>query len=419
MEHWSDIVMVCVRNAPAPGALILSLLTAVLVRSGGGALLPFLGAAHRRAINVFVHIAPIAVEYEPHEPDTEGTRDDDAEHDRDGAGRADAEAVKSVEGPQQQQHGSNSTQRCDDKKAHPPPKIAFVYHRLTPRLSRNGCSLCRWPRQARLARRAPVDDRRSSAIGQYVTGDLVLPGEPDISLALGIGQEAVERAYPARMAGDSVVQARHHHAPPMRALLVKLVELVAQRLLVSGGIPADEGKRHDVGHGEGIRGGGEGPPRARDDERLVVARLVDVIEEAEILQRLQDVDGVAHPVGVPADRLLAGDPLDRLDAVGDEALFLSARELVGVVPYPAVSGRLVTPAHDLLSEIGRGFDRLADHERAELDPVLVHEVEHARDALVMAVGEEGVGRQVRDALLDRVGDDAAGAGDRLPAALEH
>jgi hypothetical protein len=32
------------------------------------------------------------------------------------------------------------------------------------------------------------------------------------------------------MAGNSVVQACHHHAPPMRALLVKLVKLVAQSL---------------------------------------------------------------------------------------------------------------------------------------------------------------------------------------------
>ena len=128
---------------------------------------------------------------------------------------------------------------------------------------------------------------------------------------------------------------------------------------------------------EGVGDRHEVPPAHRDDERFVVARLVNVIEKAEILQRLQNVDGVAHPVGVPADRLLAGDPLDCLDAVGDEAFFLIAGELVGVVSYSAVSGRLVTPAHDLLSEVGRGFDRLADHERAELDSMLVHEVEHS------------------------------------------
>ncbi len=51
--------------------------------------------------------------------------------------------------------------------------------------------------------------------------------------------------------------------------------------------------------------------------------------------------------------------------------------------------------------------------------MLVHEVEHAGDALVMTVGEEGVGRQVRYALFDCVGDHTAGARDRLAAALEH
>ena len=43
-----------------------------------------------------------------------------------------------------------------------------------------------------------------------------------------------------------------------------------------------------------------------------------MVEKAEILQCLQDVNGVAHPVGVPANRLLAGNPLDRLDAVYDD-----------------------------------------------------------------------------------------------------
>ena len=49
-----------------------------------------------------------------------------------------------------------------------------------------------------------------------------------------------------------------------------------------------------------------------------------MIKETEILQRLQDVNGVAHPIGVPAERFLAGDLLDRLGAVGDEAFFLVA-----------------------------------------------------------------------------------------------
>jgi len=51
--------------------------------------------------------------------------------------------------------------------------------------------------------------------------------------------------------------------------------------------------------------------------------------------------------------------------------------------------------------------------------MLVHEIEHTRNTLVMSIGEEGVRWQVRDALLNRIRDDAASAGDRLPAGLEH
>src|SRR6266851_4819693 len=51
--------------------------------------------------------------------------------------------------------------------------------------------------------------------------------------------------------------------------------------------------------------------------------------------------------------------------------------------------------------------------------MLVNEVEHAGNAFVVAVGEEGVGRQIRHALLDWVRDYTAGARDRLPAAFEH
>src|SRR5271155_143910 len=159
-----------------------------------------------------------------------------------------------------------------------------------------------WSRQAGYARRTPIDTWRAGTVGQRVACDLILPGKPDISLALRIGQEAVERAYSPCVAGDAVVQARHHHAASIRAFLVKLIELVAQRLLVSSRIPTREGKRHDVVQVKGIGDGDEVPPAHRDDERFVAARLVDMIEKTEVLQRLQDVDGVAHPIGVPADR---------------------------------------------------------------------------------------------------------------------
>jgi hypothetical protein len=62
---------------------------------------------------------------------------------------------------------------------------------------------------------------------QRVAHDLILPGELDIRLALGVGKKTVEGAHPACVTGDA--EADHHHAPSLRALLVKLVELVARR----------------------------------------------------------------------------------------------------------------------------------------------------------------------------------------------
>src|SRR5260221_5512760 len=110
-------------------------------------------------------------------------------------------------------------------------------------------------------------------------GNLVLPSKPDALLALRVGKEAVEGANPAGMAGYAVVQADHHHTRRMCAFIVKLIEFIAQRLLVGGRIPALEREGDDVVHVEGVRNGHKVPSAHWDDERFVVARLVDVIEE--------------------------------------------------------------------------------------------------------------------------------------------
>src|SRR5258705_13914925 len=101
----------------------------------------------------------------------------------------------------------------------------------------------RGPRQARYVRRAAFDDGCVGAMIEHPSGNLVLASEPDALLALRVGKETVEGAPPTGVAGDAVVQADHHHAPPISAFLVELVEFIAQRLLVRGRIPAVEWER--------------------------------------------------------------------------------------------------------------------------------------------------------------------------------
>jgi hypothetical protein len=78
----------------------------------------------------------------------------------------------------------------------------------------------------------------------------------------------------------------------------------------------------------------------------------------------------------------------------------------------------MTALDDLPREIRRLLDRLPNHEGGQLDLMLIRQVEDSRHPLIDAIMEEGVGRQVRQPLLD-VGDDSARAGDRLTACLEH
>ena len=86
------------------------------------------------------------------------------------------------------------------------------------------------------------------------------------------------------------MQADHHHSSPMGALVVELIKLVFECLLVGVGIPTFERVSNDVIHVQGVWDGHEIAPAHRDNERFVVTRLVNVIEETKILQCLKDVN---------------------------------------------------------------------------------------------------------------------------------
>jgi len=136
--------------------------------------------------------------------------------------------------------------------------------------------------------------------------DFVLAREPDAGLGASVGREPIEYADAVRMARDAVVQSDHHHPPTMSALFVKLIKLVFERLLVDGRVPTLEGERRDVVHVYGVGHGHEVAALQLDDERLVGARLINVVFEAEPLEDVERMWRVAHIVGVPASRALLG-----------------------------------------------------------------------------------------------------------------
>ena len=75
--------------------------------------------------------------------------------------------------------------------------------------------------------------------------------------------------------------------------------------------------------------------------------------------------------------------------------------------------------YDLLRQFWRLLNRFSDHERGNLDLVLVEQVERTRDTLIVSVGKEGVRGKIRKTIFDGFRDWSTGTRDGLTAALEH
>src|ERR1700736_2404078 len=181
----------------------------------------------------------------------------------------------------------------------------------------------------------------------------------------------------------------------MAAFLIELVEFIAERLLVGGRIPANEREGHDVVQMKRVGNGDELAALERDDEWFVAAWLVDMIDEAQALQNVERSWRIAHPISVPADRLLTGSLFNALHPIGDKAALRFGIQRVAVFPSAPVSGCFMPTFDDFACEIRRLVYRMADHERGHFDLVLVEQIQDTRDAFIDTVLKEGVRGQVR------------------------
>src|SRR5260370_11337635 len=143
----------------------------------------------------------------------------------------------------------------------------------------------------------------------------------------------------------------------MAAFLVKLVKLVAQCLLIGRRIPADEGERDNVVEMKRVRNRHEVAALELHYERLVAARLINVVHESETLQNVQGYRRIAHPVRVPPYRPLARGLYDAFHPVGNEPSFRIRVQRVAVLPGAPVSSSLVSTSDDLPCQVGGFIDR--------------------------------------------------------------
>src|SRR5258706_1320409 len=262
-------------------------------------------------------------------------------------------------------------------------------------------------------------DRRGSPIAQRPARNFVFSRKPHVRLRARVSQKSVETPHAIGMARDAVVKANHQHATATASFVVELIKFIAQCLLVSSRIPAIEREGNDVVQMEGVWHRDEVSAFQGQNERLVSARLIDVVDETQTLEDVQSSRRIAHPIGVPTNWSLARGLFDALNPIRYEAPLGIRTEGVAILPGAPVRGGLVPAFDDLTCEIGRFVDGLPNHERGELDLVLVEEIENAGNPLIDAVFEESVRREIRQALSDGVGNYAPCAGNRLSSGLEH
>src|SRR5258706_16054960 len=245
-------------------------------------------------------------------------------------------------------------------------------------------------------RRCSADhDRRGRPIAQGPARNFVFSGKPHVGLRARVSQKSVETPHAIWMARDAIVKANHQHATAAATFLIELIKFIAERLLVSSRIPAVEREGNDVVQMEGVWHRDEVSAFQGQNERLVSARLIDVVDETQTLEDVQSSRRIAHPKGVPTKWSLARGLFDALNPIRYEAPLGIRTEGVAILPGASVRGGLVPAFDDFTCESWCLVDRLSNHERGEFDLVLVEEIKDAGNPLIDAVFEEGVRRQIR------------------------
>src|SRR5216683_4046111 len=179
-------------------------------------------------------------------------------------------------------------------------------------------------------------------------------------MSLSVDDEFFEHLRARWAAGDAVVRAHRHHATPGYGLGIERVELLLEIVSIHGRAEVPSFIVHDVVHMERVRHDSKWFVAHVNQERLVAAYVVNVVDEAERLKNLQGMRSAAQPESVESEGPRTGRSLDAIDTLLiRDALFVRGHgELCG--PGLPVSGCFVPTLNDLFCERRVQVDRCAD-----------------------------------------------------------
>src|SRR5229473_5249081 len=145
--------------------------------------------------------------------------------------------------------------------------------------------------------------------------NLIFTHECDAGMGLRVDDEIFEHLGARWATGDAIVRADRHHATPRSGLGIERVELRLEIVRIHGRAEVPSFIVHDVIHVECVGHDSKWFVAHVDQERLVAAHVVNVVNEAERLKNFQGMRSAARPESVEADWPRTGCPLNALDTL--------------------------------------------------------------------------------------------------------
>src|SRR5258708_18388099 len=196
---------------------------------------------------------------------------------------------------------------------------------------------------------------------QGITCNFIFTHECDARMRLCVCNELFEHLGPRRATRYAIMRADRHNATTGSGHRIERIELRFEVVGVHGCAEIPGFIIHDVIHVERVGHNSKGFAADINQEWLVTAHIVNMVDETERLKNFQSLRSASQPEGVEADRTRTRCSLNALDTLLIRgALFLRSHRVLRGPGLP-VSGCFVPTLNDLLCERRVQVHCCADH----------------------------------------------------------
>ena len=153
------------------------------------------------------------------------------------------------------------------------------------------------------------------------------------------------------------MRADRHHAATVGSFFVEDIKIILHVSQIGGVRRGRRIKAHYVIVTDCVGDDGKGLAFHCHGKRLIPANVINVVDEAQVLENSQGIRCTPQPECIEANRTGAGDSLDGIDAGLIPGTFLLGSHGILRLPCLAVSGRFMARDRQSLSPVRDAFQQ--------------------------------------------------------------